>query len=307
MSNPKITLAVAAYNIAEFLPKCLDSLLVQTYQKLEILVIDDGSTDDTSKICDEYAKKDSRVKVIHQNNQGLAAVRNLGIRKSTGEYLAFIDGDDYVDKNYAKRLFDNLNDADVVVCGFETIPTGHGESFMKRTISGAEAARELLLQQTNAQIVSWNKLQRKTMLKNITFPVGKKNEDNFTTYKILSNANKVSFINDKLYYYQQRSNSIMNVTKIHERLNNRMCAALEAKEYFKDNKESFAAAEIAELLAHFAFIDQHIDRKKHFAWIKNNRKNLLKNQFVTTKLRLYIILSTTFGGFGYKIFRLIKH
>ena len=115
----KVSIIVPIYNTAKYLPKCLDSIIGQTYQNLEIILVDDGSTDESSKLADGYAKKDKRIKVFHQKNAGQSAARNLGLKKATGDFISFIDSDDQIDKNFISKLLApyELNDIDLTVCG----------------------------------------------------------------------------------------------------------------------------------------------------------------------------------------------
>lgn len=314
-SSPKISVLVAAYNVADFLPTCLDSILNQTFQDFEVIIVDDGSTDKTPSICQKYAEKSPKVKVIHQKNQGLSAVRNIGIQKSKGEYICFIDGDDYIAKKYLEKLFQQLseNSADISVCNYKTIPKSPVKDFEMQIISGEEATIKLLTEQENYQIVSWNKLYKKSLFKNIEFPLNQKHEDSLTTYKILSKAQKITFLNESLYIYRQRPGSIMSEVKLNERLNTKLTAAEEAKVYLQNHKKLFAAAQISELLAYLAFLDniyaKKLSIKPFFAlnWIENNQKSLTKNPYLTQKLKIYLKMLAKFNGHPYQIFRSIKH
>ena len=134
----KISVIVAIYNIEQYLVKCIESLINQTYDNLEIILMDDGSTDASGEICDEYAKMDKRIKVVHQKNQGLSVVRNNGIKMATGKYVILVDGDDFVERKYVERLFRQLdkNDADIAVCGYKTEPDGRVEYVPSIVMSG---------------------------------------------------------------------------------------------------------------------------------------------------------------------------
>lgn len=313
--NPKISIIIAAYNVAEYLPECLNSVVSQTYDNFEAIIVDDGSTDATSKICDDYAKQYPIFRVIHQKNQGLSAVRNRGIKESSGEYLAFVDGDDCLDAYYLEKLLAAIihHHADIAVCGFKTFPTTAIELPPIATMTGAQAVIKLLTEQENYQIVTWNKLYRKTLFQNINFPIGKIHEDSLTTYKLFAAATKVTSVTEPLYQYRTRQGSIMDKVKLENRLQIKLEAALEAKNYFQDNPKLFAAAEISELLAYFAFLDNilsgrlKLSTQKYLNWIRKNQKRLSKNPYLSQKLRIYIILSTIFSGMPYCLFRKIKH
>lgn len=313
--NPKVSVIVAAYNIENFIEKCLESIQSQTYKNIEIIIVDDGSTDKTSEYCDEFCETEPRARVIHQKNKGLSEARNTGIRESTSEYIAFVDGDDMVSGEYVMKLLQTLlkNKADISVCGFTAIPSNEAEHPKNKVISGEEAAIELFTEMDNYQVISCNKLYRKSLFINIKFPAGKKHEDNLTTYKLLAASKKVSFIKDSLYYYIKREDSIMNTENLKEHLDAKLNSAIEAKKYLKDNKKLLAAAEIFEFFAYNAFLDNIYagklkeKPKKYLDLIKKNKKKLLKNEFLTKKLRAYLIMQTTFGGIAYKTFRKIKN
>lgn len=130
---PKVSVVVAAYNVAKYLPKCLDSISAQTYTNLEIIVIDDGSTDATSKICDIYGQKESRATIIHQKNRGLSAARNTGIKEATSDYIIFVDGDDFLGLEYIECMIIGItrDSADICVCGFTSVSE---EEFKKKEL-----------------------------------------------------------------------------------------------------------------------------------------------------------------------------
>lgn len=312
---PKVTVVVAAYNVSKYLPKCLDSISVQTYTNLEIIVIDDGSKDITKELCDIYGKKEPRAKIIHQKNQGLSAVRNRGIDEATGKYIIFVDGDDYLNPQFVEVMTQNveLKPADVAVCGFSTVPDGPAEIPEDELLSGEDAAIKLLTQQENYQIIACNKIYKRTLFRDIRFPVGKKHEDNLTTYKLLATAKQVCFVSEVLYNYVQRDDSIMKTNNIDSRLLMKLIASHEAKRYFKNSPRLLDAAKISELLAHYQFIDNIVAKRskanlaKHLNWVKKNKNTLMKNPFITKKLKTYLKLSTFANGIIYKLFRKVKN
>ena len=310
--KPMISVIVPVYNVKKYVGKCLDSILKQKYENLDILVIDDGSTDGSSEICDRYAAKDKRVRVFRKKNGGLSDARNFGLRKAKGNIVAFIDGDDFVKEDYISAMYEVMakNNAGVVICGYnDVIPA-------EKTMSGKDATVKLLTQHENIDIVAWNKLYKKFifMQNEIRFPVGKKHEDTLTTYKVLAKAKKVSYIDKSLYCYIDRKDSIMNTEKAEGRLAMRELAAKEAVEYFSKNKDLKQAAEISLLLAKYAYLDFSIagkvsknDGEVARKWIKDNVSNYKTNKYLSKKLRLYNILSTKAGGIGYLAFRKIRH
>lgn len=310
--KPLISVIVPVYNVKKYVGKCLDSILKQKYENLDILVIDDGSTDGSGEICDKYATKDKRVRVFRKKNGGLSDARNFGLRKAKGDIVAFVDSDDFVNEDFVGAMLESMkeNNADVVVCGYNDIVPN------EENMCGGEAAVKLLTHHENVDTVTWNKMYKKSLfLENeIWFPVGKKHEDALTTYKLLAKAKIVSYINKSLYYYIDRKSSIMNTEKIDGRLAMRELAAKEAVDYFRNHNDLRQAAEISLLLAKYAYLDFAIagkinenDGRKARRWITKNANKYKGNKYLSKKLKIYNILSTKIGGIGYLVFRKIRH
>lgn len=307
-----VSVIVPVYNVEDFVGKCLKSITQQSYENLDIVVVDDGSTDGSGRICDEFAKNDKRITVFHKENGGLSDARNFGIKKAKGELIAFIDSDDWVKKDYISVMYRAMNraDTDIAICGYNNVKP------QEATMGGEDATVKLLTKQENIDIVAWNKLYKKSLFveNEIYFPVGKKHEDALTTYKILAKARKVTYVSQSLYEYIKRKNSIMSEGKIEKRLLMREVAANEAVKYFSNNVDLKQAAEISLLLAEYALLDfaisGKIDKKYGEAatkWIKENRKEFNDNKYLTSKLKVYNLMSTKLGGGMYWIFRKIVH
>lgn len=311
MNNPLVSIIIPVYNVEDFVEKCLESAYLQSYENIELIVVDDGSTDKSSVICDDFAKNKKNVKVFHNKNGGLSFARNFGIKKASGELIALVDSDDFVEKDFIEKMIEALekDGSDVVVCGFDE------EKPERKILSGKEATIKLLVEQENLEMVAWNKLYKKDLFikNNIWYPVGEKNEDSLTTYKILSKAKKISYIPEILYNYIKRDGSIMNATKIEERLIMRERAGEESIKFFVDDKDLKDAAEIALLTAKFAFVDASLigklDKKfykENIDWIKKHTNEYLDNKYLTRKLKIYLKLVKIFNGDGYKLFRKVK-
>ncbi|MFC4710612.1 glycosyltransferase family 2 protein [Enterococcus eurekensis] len=210
----KISVVVPVYNVQEYLVKCLESIVNQTYSELEIILINDGSTDDSGRICDDYAAMDKRIKVIHQENGGLSAARNTGIKIATSEWITFIDSDDYVAEDYIEYLICLAlnNDADVSIGTYtyvtksKEIDKGTGEVSI---MDNKTAIRRMLLDQ-GFDMGAWAKMYKTTFFDDNLYPVGKLYEDSFTTYRVVSKAQKVAFGSKSIYYYINREDSIVN-------------------------------------------------------------------------------------------------
>ena len=215
-AQPLVSVIIPIYNIENYLSACLDSVINQTYQNLEIITVDDGSTDDSAKIAQAYAAKDKRIKVFHKENGGQGDARNVGYKKSTGELIAYIDGDDYVSKYYIESLVAAIlnNDADAAVCQYKLVYTSNDHSLERRqeanieTVSGEKALKRLFYQ-TGITTSPWGKLFKRELIEGIEFPKEKKYEDLATLYKIIARANKVAISQEQLLYYMQSENSTM--------------------------------------------------------------------------------------------------
>ncbi|MBQ3652809.1 MAG: glycosyltransferase family 2 protein [Synergistaceae bacterium] len=212
-----ISVIVPAYNVEKYLARCLNSILAQTYTNLEILIIDDGSTDSTGTISDQYALRDPRIRVIHQENQGLAEVRNVGLREARGEYIQFVDSDDWIDPETIETCYKYLHeyDADIVsFCFIHEYENGKryhpAEIHSPELMSGAKSL-SLIFFQGSIHVASWNKLFRADLFDGVAFPAGRLHEDIYTIYKVLARAEKVLSVSDEFYHYFHRQGSITAV------------------------------------------------------------------------------------------------
>lgn len=207
-----ISVIIPVYKVEEYLDECVASVVSQTYKNLEIILVDDGSPDNCPQMCDEWAKKDHRIQVIHKENGGLSDARNAGIDVCTGAYIAFVDSDDFIAPDMLEKLYTALTkeDADIAACG---ILTCEGE---KQTPWGCEdlvgtpeQIYALLYDDTRYPVSALNKLYRRSCWETLRFPVGKTCEDAFTTYHLIHNARRIVMIPQALYCYRIRPGSIM--------------------------------------------------------------------------------------------------
>ncbi len=214
MMKELISVIVPVYNVEKYLDNCVQSILRQSYTNLEIILIDDGSTDKSSQLCDEYSQKDKRIKVIHKKNGGQSDARNVGITVATGKYIAFVDSDDYIDEQFLEQLYLAIkkNKSDISMCKYKKtykLNEKNKKIYNKCIIySPEEALRELLLFQ-NADNYIWNKLYKKELFFKLSFKVGKKMEDLGIIYLIFSKAKKIVSIDYEGYFYVQREGSTM--------------------------------------------------------------------------------------------------
>lgn len=214
-----ISVIIPIYKVHAYLGKCVESVIRQTYGKLEVILVDDGSPDDCPALCDAWALKDKRIKVIHKENGGLSDARNAGIEVAQGEYILFVDGDDYIAPNMCERLLAAVENscAELAVCSFYWEYPVHQEVQPMVVPNGTVVQRSNILETWAKRaggelIVAWNKLYRRELFftpEHIRYPVGRLHEDEFTSYRLLYAAQNVVFIDEPLYHYVQRSDSIM--------------------------------------------------------------------------------------------------
>lgn len=201
-----ISVIIPVYKVEKYLCRCVDSVLEQSYTNMEIILVDDGSPDNCPVMCDEYARQDSRVKVIHQENAGLSGARNAGIDMAQGQWLAFVDSDDYLAADFLERLYQACVDtgSSLSVCRWEyvrgeTIPEhGTGET---RVYTGREMLANLYVPDGAYFVVAWNKLYRKELFEDIRYPLGRIHEDEATTYRIYDKVKKAAYVDRSLYGY----------------------------------------------------------------------------------------------------------
>lgn len=240
--HPIISVIVPVYNVEDYVGRCIESILSQTYKNLEIIAVNDGSKDKSPEIVKHYSNLDSRIRVINQLNKGLSEARNAGIKASTGEFIAFVDSDDFIDKNFIETLYDNasLHDADISTCRFK--PFNESKIKMKtqppwtnKSLSGVESAVEILKHGRPAYI--WLSIFKRSLFieRNISFPQGKTYEDIATRFKLQYYARKEVFTNKKLYNYLIREDSITGVSFSHTRFNDLVYAVEEVKKFSYEN------------------------------------------------------------------------
>lgn len=238
-----ISVVVPVYNVEDYIHKCVDSIINQTYRNLEIILVDDGSSDNSGRICDEYAEIDERIKVIHKENGGLSDARNAGIEISKGDYLGFVDSDDYIDADMYCILMNNLKNADadistcgrIIVTGDDSIPLC--EKNTTACLNSYDAINDLFTRNKFVFHAAWDKLYKREMFSNIRFPIGRLFEDAAVMYQIFEKANKIVATEKQMYYYLQRqgsiSNCLYNKNKVLHQFENRINAINYYKRYDK--------------------------------------------------------------------------
>ena len=244
MKNSLISIVVPIYNVEKYLNECIDSIIAQTYKNIEIILVDDGSPDSCPVICDNWKEKDYRVKVIHKENGGLSDARNVGIENAKGNYICFIDSDDYVEKNYVEELYNKIVTEEVKIsqCGIKYVDDNH--QIIKNVgyknncvLPGRKVIEDSCDKHFTENEVVWNRLYDINLFKNLKFPKGKLHEDEYITYKLLYNEEKIAIVSNCLYNYRQSDNSIMRSNYSLKRFYDFLEAYKEKIDYFKNKKD----------------------------------------------------------------------
>ena len=208
-----ISVIVPIYQVEAYLEECIASIVAQTHRNLEIILVDDESPDNCGAICDSWVKKDSRIRVIHKENGGISDARNAGIEAATGDYIAFVDSDDWILPDMYEKLLAALlrENADICSCNILSCYPAHQIAWGSKayTVGNSEKILSMLYQDTMYPVSIWNKLYRRSLWNDIRFPKGKICEDAFTTYLLADKAETIVLIPEVLYCYRIRENSIM--------------------------------------------------------------------------------------------------
>lgn len=216
-NQPLLSVIIPVYNVEKYLAQCLDSVCNQTYSSLEILVIDDESPDNSGKIADEYAKKDSRIKVLHISNSGAAGARNRALDICNGEYIMFVDSDDWLEKSAIEVMMKNMldNNCDMVLCQYYDEFTNKSENhtFLEKSFICSDMTFIKDMIKKWEYIINWNKIYKTSAINAIRFVEGRCIDDEFFTYKAIMNMKSIYIGNEYLYHYRMRKSSVMGDRK----------------------------------------------------------------------------------------------
>lgn len=282
----KISVVVPIYNVEKYIRKNVDSIINQTYKNLEIILVDDGSKDNSSNICDLYKKKDKRIKVIHKENGGLSSARNAGIEEATGDYVAFVDSDDYIEPNMYEEMYEASQkfSCDIVTCSYKYVYDDGSVKYINSDTENREYDFFSAIKEMNIfskfDMSACTKLFKKELFDNIRFPVGKLSEDYYVMYLLFEKASKIYYIAKPYYSYFQRKNSITKSNKINHDF---MYAALEQMDYLEKKypDELTNISHAAFLSANLTVYDFYLKNsvkcpKKMISKFKNNVRNNYK-------------------------------
>lgn len=282
----KISIIVPIYNVEIYLEKCINSILNQTLSDFELIMVNDGSTDRSGEICDKYGMIDSRIKIIHKKNGGLSSARNAGLDVARGEYIGFVDSDDYIDKQMYEKMIEKSikSNSDIVICDMKYNLNGKDISQTQFKDFGIMNRNEALIKYFNHRYFkshAQNKIYKKELFNNIRFPEGKLFEDVAVFYKLLYKSRRISFINEKLYIYNQGNSNSITKKCINNKHFDLIDNALEIVQFFIKNNESqelFNASSEMYFISVKTFFEMLYSSKKNMSSIefKNMQKLLIK-------------------------------
>ena len=312
MSKPLISVIVPIYNIKKYIADCVESIIEQSYENLEIMLVDDGSHDGSEKICDEYAKIDKRIRVIHKENGGLSDARNVGIDLAHGEYVTFVDGDDALENTAVEYLYDLIDkfDADMSICSFSIVKKKKinvGKKYQEVRLNTDECLEKMLMEE-GFNVTAWGKLYPRSFFKNIQFPVGKLHEDVGTTYKLIMQSKVIAYGPNPEYLYYQRKNSIVRsefklekISLIH--FTDQMCDEIDSK--YPNLKNVTNRRRMRARIAILARVLNNKDFSETEAalitYLKKNKDMILKNPKATVQDKI-AIRSLLLGKYVFMLF-----
>lgn len=258
-----ISVLVPVYRVEKYLSCCIDSILKQTYKNLEIILIDDGSPDGCPKLCDQYAKRDSRIKVIHKKNGGSSEARNVGLDNASGDYIIFVDGDDFIYPSMISDLYHAIcrDHSEMALCSFSCVGENcfdlynqkeGTESHLKdEVISPVDFWKQYYGQPDIAYVAVWNKLVHKDLYRNVRFPKGKMIDDEFVIYPLVAGCERITCIKENLYCYRKRNDSIMSskfsighLDVVEARVERALQFLAKGQQYYSEKSLTFALSEL---------------------------------------------------------------
>lgn len=301
----KISVIVPIYKVENYIKECVDSILAQSYTDLELILVDDGSPDNCPKICDEYLKIDQRIKVIHKANGGLANARNAGLRVATGEYVAFIDSDDYIDKETFFVMLKEIkeNDADICCCGmtqFNNDSKWNTISLPKETlVYEGDSVYKLILLKDGCGDYMCNKIFKRSIFDKVSLVENVIFEDIYVMHKIFAQAKKVVFVNENFYYYRYNNQGISHNSNINPRYMDFYYSAKGQYEFSKTISKEIEDCGFAKFMSANLWVANAIyrynifDNNQNFELIKrtikDNKKAIKNNKHLSKRTKWLLI------------------
>ncbi|MGL9728856.1 glycosyltransferase family 2 protein [Enterococcus sp. DIV0756] len=298
----EISIIVTVYNSEKYLNKTIESILNQTFRDFELILVDDGSTDSSGKICDDYAREDNRIRVLHQKNGGVSCARNKGIEISNGEFIGFVDSDDFIDPDMYELLLHNLKkeEAELSICGIYDVYEGKEVKRIDQQyfVVNRDKAVKLILEAKIISVHPVNKLYKKLLFENVSYPEGSITEDGAVMLYLLENVSKVVIDTSQKYYYYHRENSI--TTKAFSMIDLKTIEVWQNNEkYIKKNYPQYnSIAHTRVCWAHLIVLDKLLMGKKEFVSERNEivsflRRNfcfIMKNEYFTRNRKISVVL-----------------
>ena len=281
---PKISIIVPIYNTEKYLNRCVDSILDQTFTDFECILVDDGSNDSCPHICDEYAKNDVRIKVIHKINGGQAEAKNMGIDIAVGEYIHCIDSDDWIHPQMLEILYRGIikNNVLLSVCAYEEVQTYKNfKKIYEPKFEIFDGMDFLIANDVNA-VVPWAKLYHKSLFDGIRYPVGRVCEDEFITYRILYKAGKIAFCNEKMYMYFINYEGITKSGFSPKRMKDAYIALEERLIFFKNARMKKMCIYTVNILFCITY--------RNYNQLKDSNKYCEYSKFLRNKMRKYLLM-----------------
>lgn len=305
MHEDLVSVIVPVYNVENYLRECLDSIVAQTYHNLEVILIDDGSKDSSGKICDEYADKDNRIKVIHKKNGGLSEARNSGLEIASGAWIAFVDSDDYIDESMLRILVDlaQNNDAQVAMCAFRATSESIDDNYALVTkVFNRDELLDVYVNRTEGYLITnsvWDRIYKRELVKEIRFVPNKLNEDIMYTMEVFLRADIAAYTSEKLYHYRDIREGNISGTKVSlKSINDKTYLAGLAAKGLKTNGygeladiyECIHFLEISELLI---FNDEKYNKDilDYRCYMKPIVKKVMNSKNVSIKIKAKLVLA----------------
>lgn len=277
----KISIIIPVYNVEKYLKMCLDSVINQTYQNLEIILINDGSTDNSGKICEEYKRADSRIILIHKENEGLSMARNTGLDIASGEYISFVDSDDYISGNMVETLYDRLleTQSDMAVCSLQYVDEAGknlcSDFIFDDIVLGQDEFWKLYTSTGHTEcVVAWNKLYKRETLEQLYYPKGRLREEEFLLPYIVERCFRICTVSDRLIFYRQRNDSIMGCESKKSKLDY-IEACFERMDFFIKTKNNFMIEDTA--LRIIASVERyHLETDENYKVLRTRIKSKIQ-------------------------------
>lgn len=314
---PEISVIVPVYKAEAYLSRCVDSILAQTFTDFELILVDDGSPDRSGTICDEYAARDARIRVIHKPNGGLSDARNTGIDASTGDWLMFVDSDDYIAPNMAEALHTAVtqHNADMATCNVKQFGNNPDtpETDWIKIKSGVYDGIELLKSGDfmPPYVVAWNKIYAKRLWQSLRYPVGRIHEDEFVIHLLFSACKKVVCLTDALYYYRENPNGITKRPYSLSRLDY-LDALADRLQYYIDNRlseymEPIWVVYFEQLRIKYFLLEDNADTHKRLSECRRTARRFFPDFFKRSKVRLTLKIATLIFLYCPSLYKAIWH